>query len=145
MSEYYNSVDEVLTEACEYEEDIELGYFTENLKYLLDKDIDNYIEDSLYSIFNSESDATLPSVLVDMVNQLETEIRASDCEMAKRDIQEPDETEIIRHECDLDNITPEDFRIGRYNWVDDDDDTGGCFFRNDTGEYNPGYDSIFNA
>ena len=133
------TVDDIFEEACIEDEEIEDGYFTENLKYILDKEIEDEISGALNSIFNSDSDTTLSSVVAKIVADAEEEANKSDY---VRQLNANTEPEI--------NIPDEEEELSRLfctltRWTDDDDNEGDPWFKydNDTGEYNAGYDSIF--
>lgn len=133
------TVDGIFIEACIEDEEIEDGYFTENLKYIIDKEIEDEISSALGSIFNSDSETTMSSVVANILADAEEEAHKSEyvqqldanCET---ELDVPDPVEDIDGMCSLMN-----------RWADDDDNETDSWYRysNDTGEYNAGYDSIF--
>ena len=132
---YEETVDDLFIEACEEDAEIEEGYFSDTLKYPLDREIDEDINNSMNSIFNGEG-LNLDDAIVNLLDLLQIEVDNSDSEQAKLYIAD-------------DEFERGDDRISSslYDWVDDDDpdkdDNEFNYTTNDTGEYNVGYDSIF--
>lgn len=131
------TVDDLLIEACEEDAEIEEGYFTENLKFILDRDIDEDINNGMNSIFNGEG-LSLDETIINLVDRLETEVNDSESGEAKlyiapEDIHDPFEDELLGK-----------FSSSLYDWVDEDDpNQERTWYGNDSGDYNVGYDSIF--
>ena len=131
------TVDDLLIEACEEDAEIEEGYFTENLKFILDRDIDEDINNNMNSIFSGEG-LSLDETIINLVDRLETEVNNSESGEAKlyiapEDIHDPIEDEL-----------PGRFSSSLYDWVDEDDpNQESAWYGNDSGDYNVGYDSIF--
>lgn len=131
------TVDDLLIEACEDDADIEEGYFSESLKFALDRDIDEDINDNMNSIFSGEG-LSLDETIINLVDRLETEVNDSESGEAKlyiapEEIHDPIESEL-----------PGRFSSTLYDWVDEDNpDHEKTWYGNDSGEYNTGYDSIF--
>lgn len=131
------TVDDLLIEACEDDADIEEGYFSESLKFILDRDIDEDINDNMNSIFSGEG-LSLDETIINLVDRLEAEVNDSESGEAKlyiapEEIHDPIESEL-----------PGRFSSTLYDWVDEDNpDHEKPWYGNDSGEYNTGYDSIF--
>lgn len=131
------TVDNLLIEACEEDAEIEEGYFSESLKFALDRDIDEDINDSMNSIFNGEG-LSLDETIINLIDRLEAEVNNSESEEAKHyiapeNILDPTESEL-----------PGTFFSNLYDWVDEDNpDHEKTWYGNDSGDYNAGYDSIF--
>lgn len=131
------TVDDLLIEACEEDAEIEEGYFSESLKFILDRDIDEDINDNMNSIFSGEG-LSLDETIINLVDRLETEVNDSESGEAKfyiapEEIHDPIESEL-----------PGRFSSTLYDWVDEDNpDHEKTWYGNDSGEYNTGYDSIF--
>ena len=131
------TVDDLLIEACEEDAEIEEGYFSESLKFILDRDIDEDINDNMNSIFSGEG-LSLDETIINLVDRLETEANDSESGEAKlyiapEEIHDPIESEL-----------PGRFSSTLYDWVDEDNpDHEKSWYGNDSGEYNTGYDSIF--
>lgn len=131
------TVDSLLIEACEEEQEIEDGYFTENLKYLLDKDIDNDIENAMGSVFNSDSTTTIEDTANTLLNQLGDEINQGDYEFPKRMMSDEEFDEVM---LDMES----EYSDHHLDWCDDDlDNDEGYHDDVDTGNYNQGYDALF--
>ena len=75
------TVDDLLIEACEEDAEIEEGYFSESLKFVLDRDIDEDINDSMNSIFNGEG-LSLDETIINLIDRLEAEVNNSESEEA---------------------------------------------------------------
>ena len=131
------TVDDLLIEACEDDAEIEDGYFSESLKFILDRDIDESINDNMNSIFSGEG-LSLDETIINLVDRLEAEVNDSESGEAKHyiapeDIYDPIESEL-----------PGRFTSTLYDWVDEDDPNHEkTWYGNDSGDYNTGYDSIF--
>lgn len=131
------TVDDLLIEACEEDAEIEEGYFSESLKFALDRDIDEDINNNMNSIFSGEG-LSLDETIINIVDRLEAEVNDSESGEAKlyiapEEIHDPIESEL-----------PGRFASSLYDWVDEDNpDHEKEWCGNDSGEYNTGYDSIF--
>ncbi len=131
------TVDDLLIEACEEDAEIKEGYFSESLKYILDRDIDEDINNNMNSIFSGEG-LSLDETIINLVDRLEAEVNDSESGEAKlyiaaEDIDDPIESEL-----------PGRFTSTLYDWVDEDNpDHEKTWYGNDSGDYNTGYDSIF--
>ena len=135
------TIDSLLEEACKEEEEIEEGYFTENLKYLLDKDIDNDIDSTMGSIFNSDSTTTVELTVNCFLDELQEEIlNSTDSEYAKAMIE--DSPEVKDAFSELEEIERDKYDCEHdHSWCDEDDESDD--FNIEIGDYNPGYDAIF--
>ena len=134
MADEILTVDDLLIEACDEDAEIEEGYFSESLKFILDRDIDEDINNSMNSIFDGNG-LSLDQTVIDLVDRLEAEVNEADDELPKQFI--------VPDVCDSDF---DETRINSklYDWVDEDTpDQFDNFFDTENGEYNPGYDSIF--
>lgn len=131
------TVDDLLIEACEEDAEIEEGYFSESLKFALDRDIDEDINNNMNSIFSGEG-LSLDETIINLVDRLEAEVNDSESGEAKlyiagEVIDDPIESEL-----------PGRFSSTLYDWVDEDNpDHEKTWYGNDSGDYNTGYDSIF--
>lgn len=131
------TVDNLLIEACEEDAEIEDGYFSESLKFALDRDIDEDINNSMNSIFSGEG-LSLDETIINLVDRLEAEVNDSESGEAKLYIAD----EVI--EDPIESELPGRFSSTLYDWVDEDDpDHEKTWYGNDSGDYNTGYDSIF--
>lgn len=131
------TVDDLLIEACEEDAEIEEGYFSESLKYALDRDIDEDINNNMNSIFSGEG-LSLDETIINLVDRLEAEVNDSESGEAKLYIAD----EVI--EDPIESELPGRFSSTLYDWVDEDDpDHEKTWYGNDSGDYNTGYDSIF--
>lgn len=131
------TVDDLLIEACEEDAEIENGYFSESLKYVLDRDIDEDINNNMNSIFSGEG-LSLDETIINLVDRLEAEVNDSESGEAKLYIAD----EVI--EDPIESELPGRFSSTLYDWVDEDDpDHEKTWYGNDSGDYNTGYDSIF--
>lgn len=131
------TVDDLLIEACEEDAEIEEGYFSESLKYALDRDIDEDINNNMNSIFSGEG-LSLDETIINLVDRLEAEVNDSESGEAKLYITD----EVI--EDPIESELPGRFSSTLYDWVDEDDpDHEKTWYGNDSGDYNTGYDSIF--
>lgn len=132
------TVDDLLIEACEDDADIEEGYFSESLKFALDRDIDEDINDNMNSIFSGEG-LSLDETIINLVDRLEAEVNDSESGEAKLYIASEPVYDPVFEE-----IPGRLFDSKLYDWVDEDnpghEDT---WYGNDSGDYNTGYDSIF--
>jgi len=131
------TVDDLLIEACEEDAEIEEGYFSESLKFALDRDIDEDINNNMNSIFSGEG-LSLDETIINLVDRLEAEVNDSESGEAKLYIAD----EVI--EDPIESELPGRFSSTLYDWVDEDDpDHEKTWYGNDSGDYNTGYDSIF--
>ena len=131
------TVDDLLIEACEEDAEIEDGYFSESLKFALDRDIDEDINNNMNSIFSGEG-LSLDETIINLVDRLEAEVNDSESGEAKLYIAD----EVI--EDPIESELPGRFSSTLYDWVDEDDpDHEKTWYGNDSGDYNTGYDSIF--
>ncbi len=131
------TVDDLLIEACEEDAEIEDGYFSESLKYALDRDIDEDINNNMNSIFSGEG-LSLDETIINLVDRLEAEVNDSESGEAKLYIAD----EVI--EDPIESELPGRFSSTLYDWVDEDvPDHEKTWYGNDSGDYNTGYDSIF--
>ncbi len=131
------TVDDLLIEACEEDAEIENGYFSESLKYVLDRDIDEDINNNMNSIFSGEG-LSLDETIINLVDRLEAEVNDSESGEAKLYIAD----EVI--EDPIESELPGRFSSTLYDWVDEDNpDHEKTWYGNDSGDYNTGYDSIF--
>ena len=131
------TVDDLLIEACEEDAEIEDGYFSESLKYVIDRDIDEDINNNMNSIFSGEG-LSLDETIINLVDRLEAEVNDSESGEAKLYIAD----EVI--EDPIESELPGRFSSTLYDWVDEDDpDHEKTWYGNDSGDYNTGYDSIF--
>jgi hypothetical protein len=131
------TVDDLLIEACGEDAEIEDGYFSESLKFALDRDIDEDINNNMNSIFSGEG-LSLDETIINLVDRLEAEVNDSESGEAKLYIAD----EVI--EDPIESELPGRFSSTLYDWVDEDDpDHEKTWYGNDSGDYNTGYDSIF--
>lgn len=131
------TVDDLLIEACEEDAEIENGYFSESLKFALDRDIDEDINNNMNSIFSGEG-LSLDETIINLVDRLEAEVNDSESGEAKLYIAD----EVINDP--IESELPGRFSSTLYDWVDEDNpDHEKTWYGNDSGDYNTGYDSIF--
>lgn len=131
------TVDDLLIEACEEDAEIEEGYFSESLKFALDRDIDEDINNNMNSIFSGEG-LSLDETIINLVDRLEAEVNDSESGEAKLYIAD----EVINDP--IESELPGRFSSTLYDWVDEDNpDHEKTWYGNDSGDYNTGYDSIF--
>ena len=131
------TVDDLLIEACEEDAEIEEGYFSESLKFGLDRDIDEDINNNMNSIFSGEG-LSLDETIINLVDRLEAEVNDSESGEAKLYIAD----EVINDP--IESELPGRFSSTLYDWVDEDNpDHEKTWYGNDSGDYNTGYDSIF--
>lgn len=131
------TVDDLLIEACEEDAEIKEGYFSESLKFALDRDIDEDINNSMNSIFSGEG-LSLDETIINLVDRLEAEVNDSESGEAKLYIAD----EVINDP--IESELPGRFSSTLYDWVDEDNpDHEKTWYGNDSGDYNTGYDSIF--
>lgn len=131
------TVDDLLIEACEEDAEIEEGYFSESIKFALDRDIDEDINNNMNSIFSGEG-LSLDETIINLVDRLEAEVNDSESGEAKLYIAD----EVINDP--IESELPGRFSSTLYDWVDEDNpDHEKTWYGNDSGDYNTGYDSIF--
>lgn len=122
--------EQFMLESIEEMNQIDDEIYSESMFYLVDEYIDDYVNESMTNIFNSNSDNTVYSALMDLMNS-PIKSDETDCENDS-DFSYIDWAPI---ECYDDQCTEEDLRNEFYDKpmvVSDDDDL-----------YNDHYDSLF--
>lgn len=128
--------EELMIESIKEMDDMDDDIYSESMFYLVDQYIDDYVEESMSNIFNSDSENTVYSTLNDLINN-NAPSEETDSEN-NADYSYIDWAPVIPHE---DNCTEEDLRDEFYIPSKIKDSSMNISF--DGYEYNMNYDSLF--
>ena len=128
--------EELMIESIKEMDDMDDDIYSESMFYLVDQYIDDYVEESMSNIFNSDSENTIYSTLNDLINN-NAPSEETDSEN-NADYSYIDWAPVIPHE---DDCTEEDLRDEFYIPSKIKDNTMNTSF--DGYEYNMNYDSLF--
>ena len=129
--------EELMIESIKEMDDMDDDIYSESMFYLVDQYIDDYVEESMSNIFNSDSENTVYSVLNDLINSANIQAQETDTEN-DNDYSYIDWAPVIPHD---DDCTEEDLRDEFYIPSKIKDNTMNTSF--DGYEYNMNYDSLF--
>ena len=128
--------EELMIESIKEMDDMDDDIYSESMFYLVDQYIDDYVEESMSNIFNSDSENTVYSTLNDLINN-NAPSEETDSEN-NADYSYIDWAPVIPHE---DDCTEEDLRDEFYIPSKIKDSSINISF--DGYEYNTNYDSLF--
>lgn len=128
--------EELMIESIKEMDDMDDDIYSESMFYLVDQYIDDYVEESMSNIFNSDSENTVYSTLNDLINN-NAPSEETDSEN-NADYSYIDWAPVIPHE---DDCTEEDLRDEFYIPSKIKDSSMNISF--DGYEYNANYDSLF--
>ena len=128
--------EELMIESIKEMDDMDDDIYSESMFYLVDQYIDDYVEESMSNIFNSDSENTVYSTLNDLINN-NAPSEETDSEN-NADYSYIDWAPVIPHE---DDCTEEDLRDEFYIPSKIKDNSINISF--DGYEYNMNYDSLF--
>ena len=128
--------EELMIESIKEMDDMDDDIYSESMFYLVDQYIDDYVEESMSNIFNSDSENTVYSTLNDLINN-NAPLEETDSEN-NADYSYIDWAPVIPHE---DDCTEEDLRDEFYIPSKIKDSSMNISF--DGYEYNMNYDSLF--
>ena len=129
--------EELMIESIKEMDDMDDDIYSESMFYLVDQYIDDYVEESMSNIFNSDSENTVYSALNDLINSANIQTQETDTEN-DNDYSYIDWAPVIPHD---DDCTEEDLRDEFYIPSKIKDNTMNTSF--DRYEYNMNYDSLF--
>ena len=129
--------EELMIESIKEMDDMDDDIYSESMFYLVDQYIDDYVEESMSNIFNSDSENTVYSALNDLINSANIQTQETDTEN-DNDYSYIDWAPVIPHD---DDCTEEDLRDEFYIPSKIKDNTMTTNF--DGYEYNMNYDSLF--
>lgn len=129
--------EELMIESIKEMDDMDDDIYSESMFYLVDQYIDDYVEESMSNIFNSDSENTVYSALNDLINSANIQTQETDTEN-DNDYSYIDWAPVIPHD---DDCTEEDLRDEFYIPSKIKDNTMNTSF--DGYEYNMNYDSLF--
>ena len=98
--------EELMIESIKEMDDMDDDIYSESMFYLVDQYIDDYVEESMSNIFNSDSENTVYSALNDLINSANIQTQETDTEN-DNDYSYIDWAPVIPHD---DDCTEEDLR-----------------------------------
>ena len=128
--------EELMIESIKEMDDMDDDIYSESMFYLVDQYIDDYVEESMSNIFNSDSENTVYSALNDLINSANIQSQETDSEN-DNDYSYIDWAPVVPD----DDCTEEDLRDEFYIPSKIKDNTMNTSF--DGYEYNMNYDSLF--
>lgn len=129
--------EELMIESIKEMDEMDDDIYSESMFYLVDQYIDDYVEESMSNIFNSDSENTVYLALNDLINSANIQAQETDTEN-DNDYSYIDWAPVIPHD---DDCTEEDLRDEFYIPSKIKDNTMNTSF--DGYEYNMNYDSLF--